>query len=81
MPTGFQFHQYFMSSFYACKSQKRINDNPAFYALLGAAHTKTTCRTLMKLTPSGENQADMDLRIKFKWEDPRSCSEHQGLMI
>jgi len=47
-----QFHQHFMGSFYAHRSQKRKKTDylTDFFVLLGSTHIKATCKILVKLT-------------------------------
>ncbi len=50
-----QFHQRFMSSFFALRSQKRKKTlmTRLSLALLGSLHVKAACKMLLKLTPGG----------------------------
>jgi len=46
-----QFHQHFMSSFFAQRSQKDTDDLTVFFALWRSARQKSARKTLVKSTP------------------------------
>ncbi len=60
-----QFHQHFMSSFYACISQKRKKTvkSSVSFALLGSASAKAACKMLVNSTLGCAQQREERLQL------------------
>jgi len=75
-----QFHQRFMCSFYACRSQKRKKtqlSHQYLFTLLGSVQVKAVRRTLMKLSPARQVQAQVQVQVQVQVANPLIESERK----